>query len=54
MDLDLVDQSRPEVLLPDFRAAHDVDVLVPGGCLRLLQGALDCTQPPTGPGNSFH
>src|SRR6266571_41018 len=41
VDLDLLGQSRPDVLLPDFRAAHDVHVLVPGRCPRLLQGAPD-------------
>src|SRR6266496_2440594 len=38
---DLVHQIRPDVLLPDLRTAHDADVLVAGGGLRLLQGPLD-------------
>ncbi len=41
MNLHLVQQTRPDVLLADVRATHDGDDRVPGGRLRLPQGALD-------------
>jgi hypothetical protein len=40
VDVDLVQESRPEALLHDARGAH-ADVLVPGDRLRLLEGALE-------------
>ncbi|HET6658601.1 MAG TPA: hypothetical protein VFH16_01655 [Rubrobacter sp.] len=41
VDRDLVYQPSPDVLLPDISPAHHGDVLVAGGCSRLLEGLLD-------------
>lgn len=41
MQLQLVDEPLPEVLLHCVRPARDVDVPVPGGGLRLVEGAVD-------------
>ena len=41
VELEFVEQSRCQVLLPDLTAAPKPDVLAPGGRLRLFECGLD-------------
>ena len=50
----LVDQPRPQRLLDDAGAAHDVHQLVPGGGARLLDRGLDAIGDEREGGVSLH